>query len=656
MKRYPGIQSFDQDRKHLFFGRERETKELFRLAVLHPIVVLFGKSGTGKTSLIQAGVTPLLHERRLHPVFLRLNQTQTPIPQQIHAILDEGEYLPYNTPNNLSLWDYCHQFAYDESGDSFTPLYVLDQFEELFTLYADQPEEQKRFITQLAQVMNGNAPEGSRRTTPPKAHFLISIRSDYLYLLDRLSDQIPAILRTRYELSDLDTDNARKAIEQPALAQGNFDSPPFAYSPDALQNIIAELSQEQTGTEQSRSETNNQTQTREIGGFQLQLLCQRIEQKVIEKYPVAPTQELVQNLITITPEFYGGGEGIRQIIGEFYNSVLQKYPDPTTRHHIQQLIEEGLISNGRRIILEENYLKDRYHLTQADIEQLNTERICRKEARANQWYYEISHDTLLKPIIAAYEKRRETEEKLRLEREKEEAQRKAKEIAAQAEKDRQLREAAEIAKQEAEQQKNKAEQETQRANQAKQEAEQQKNIAEQETQRANQAKQEAEQQKNIAEQETQRANQAKQEAEQQKNIAEQETQRANQAKQEAEQQKNIAEQETQRANQAKRRANIFTVIAIAVALAAIGAGLYAMQQRAKAEQAQEETQNALDRILLNQRKTAAEKLYGYAQEYDGLGQKTYYCENLQKALDTLRNHTQDSLYIHIHNEQQQRCK
>jgi hypothetical protein len=435
MKRYPGIQSFDADRKHLFFGRERETKELFRLAVLNPIVVLFGKSGTGKTSLIQAGVTPMLHERRLHPVFLRLNQTQTPIPQQIHAILDEGEYLPYNTPNNLNLWDYCHRFAYNESGDSFTPLFVLDQFEELFTLYADKPDEQKRFITQLAQVMNGTAPEGSRRTTPPKSHFLISIRSDYLYLLDRLSDQIPAILRTRYELYDLDIVNAQQAIEQPALAQGDFDSPPFAYSPDALQNIIAELSQEQ--------QTNTPTQTREVGGFQLQLLCQRIEQMVIE--PVAPILVSENTPLIITPQFYGGTSGIRKIIGEFYNSVLQQYPDADTRHHIRQLVEEGLISNQRRIILEENYIKSTYQITQTDLDVLIRERLCRKEARNNLWYYEISHDTLLKPIIAAYELRREEEKKLRLAKEKAEAEQKAKEAAEQAAKDRQLREKAEAA-------------------------------------------------------------------------------------------------------------------------------------------------------------------------------------------------------------------
>lgn len=554
MKRYPGIQSFDADRQHLFFGRERETKEVFRLAVLQPIVVLFGKSGTGKTSLIQAGVTPLLHERRLHPVFLRLNQTQLPISQQIHSILDAKEYLPYNTPNNLTLWDYCHQFEYNEGGDSFTPLIVLDQFEELFTLYADQPDEQKRFIAQLAQVMNGTAPEGHRRSTPPKAHFLISIRSDYLYLLDRLSDQIPAILRTRYELYDLDVANAQQAIEQPALAQGSFDSPTFTYSPDALQNMIAELSQEQ--------QTNARTQSREVGGFQLQLLCQRIEEKIIDTAP-----QKIQTLhatsppiptTTVTPDFYGGSEGIRQIIGEFYNSVLQKYTNANTRQHVQQLIEEGLISNGRRIILEQEYLKQTYQLTQTDLDQLTNERLCRKEARANLWYYEISHDTLLKPIISTYELRRDAEEKTRLAQEKAEADRKAAEAQAQAEKDRQLRLTAEEAKAE-------------------------------------------------------------------------------------------AEKQTQAAEQAKRRANIFTTIAVIVALLAVGAGWFAYVKQQEAEQ-------TLKDLVKTQRQAAAAKIYAFAKNYDELGQSDYTCQNYQKILDTLRQYPQDSLYLFTKKEMQTRCK
>lgn len=568
MKRYPGIQSYDKDRRHLFFGRERETKELFHLAVLQPIVVLFGKSGTGKTSLIQAGVTPMLHERRLHPVFLRINQTDKPIVQQIHALLSQDEYLPYNTPTNLSLWDYCHRFSYSEAGESFTPLYVLDQFEELFTLYADQPDEQKRFIEQLAQVMNGTPPAGHRRSTPPKAHFLISIRSDYLYLLNRMSAQIPAILRTRYELNDLTIDNARQAIEQPALAEGTFDSPKFAYAPAAIDNIIAELSQEQ--------QSNTQTQTREVGGFQLQLLCQHIEQKIIGTSP-----KTVQTLFTtspqvslqapyptttVKPDFYGGSAGIQTIIGQFYDSVLLQYDDPGTRRRIQQLIEEGLISNGRRIILEENYLKERYHLTQADIELLNSQRLCRKEARANQWYYEISHDTLLKPINTAYEKRRAEEERQRLEAEKAEADRKAAEAAAQAERDRQLREAAEQARKEAEMQKEQA----------------------------------------------------------------------------------VA---------AKRRANIFTAIAVIVALLAVGAGWYALQQKVKAdeqtqiaEQKQQEAETNLRKFKeeeANKKNLQIKDLRERAIRAQQANEKQFACDLWGKILDIDPNNQEAKQQINL---------
>lgn len=548
MKRYPGIQSYDKDRRHLFFGRERETKELFHLAVLQPIVVLFGKSGTGKTSLIQAGVTPMLHERRLHPVFLRINQTDKPIVQQIHALLSQDEYLPYNTPNNLSLWDYCHRFSYSEAGESFTPLYVLDQFEELFTLYADQPDEQKRFIEQLAQVMNGTPPAGHRRSTPPKAHFLISIRSDYLYLLNRMSAQIPAILRTRYELNDLTIDNARQAIEQPALAEGTFDSPKFAYAPAAIDNIIAELSQEQ--------QTNTQTQTREVGGFQLQLLCQHIEQKVINKLP--PSMPPL-HLPTVKPDFYGDSAGIQTIIGQFYDSVLLQYADPDTRRSVQQLVEEGLISNGRRIILEENYLKERYHLTQADIELLNRQRLCRKEARANQWYYEISHDTLLKPINTAYEKRRAKEESQRLKAEKAEADRKAAEAAAQAERDRQLREAAEQARKEAETQKEQA----------------------------------------------------------------------------------IA---------AKRRANIFTAIAVIVALMAVGAGGYAYKQQAIAQQKQREAETNLRKFKeeeANKKNLQIKDLREKAIRAQQANEKQFACDLWWKILDIDPNNQEAKQQINL---------
>ncbi len=65
--RYPGPQSFTEEDEQLFYGRNRETKALYDLIMVQPLVVLFAKSGMGKTSLLQAGIIPRferLHKRQ----------------------------------------------------------------------------------------------------------------------------------------------------------------------------------------------------------------------------------------------------------------------------------------------------------------------------------------------------------------------------------------------------------------------------------------------------------------------------------------------------------------------------------------------------------------------------------------------------------------
>ncbi len=71
--RYPGPQSFTEEDEQLFFGRNRETKALYDLIMVQPLVVLFAKSGMGKTSLLQAGIIPRLRFTEYDPLIFRLN-------------------------------------------------------------------------------------------------------------------------------------------------------------------------------------------------------------------------------------------------------------------------------------------------------------------------------------------------------------------------------------------------------------------------------------------------------------------------------------------------------------------------------------------------------------------------------------------------------
>ena len=386
--RYPGIHSFTDAERGEFFGREREIKELYRLLLLNPVVVLFGKSGTGKTSLLQAGVAPLLHERLLEPLKLRLNDTANPIRRQLWEQFNSGDYLPVDTPDNLSLSELCTRFDSSLGGEALSPVLLLDQFEELFTLYPDHSEERADFIAQLAELLH------RQNDSAPRVRVVISLRSDFLYLLDRLSARIPAILRCRYELRALDEDNARRAITAPATLPGDYASQPFQFSAEALETALDGLSgQSETGAAGSR----------EVEAFLLQQFCRRLENQLIQEQAPAG--------FSVTPAYFGGGQGITKMLDDFYAEVLARFPDAAARRRVQQLVEEKLISGERRIIGERETLKNDLGLTNADLDLLCAERLLRQEPRGAALYYELSHDTLLAPILKSRKARLEAEER-----------------------------------------------------------------------------------------------------------------------------------------------------------------------------------------------------------------------------------------------------
>ncbi|MCB9295780.1 MAG: SUMF1/EgtB/PvdO family nonheme iron enzyme [Lewinellaceae bacterium] len=415
MNRYPGPRSFTGDDRHLFFGRDLEKQELFRLIVLNGLVVLFGESGTGKTSLLQAGVCPALEARQYKPVFIRLNNTAEAPEIQVCRQLKEGGFIPADMPEGRTLWEYFSRFWYVDLGEVFTPIFVFDQFEELFTLY--KPDERKEFIKQFADITNHRPPPGlpPEAAAPPQAKFIFSIRSDFLYLLDELSADIPSILRCRFQLRLLGREQAADAITRPAGVEGAYVSPKFSYSPAALNGILEALGRHET---EGRLAAGHPTATLEIAAFQLQLVCRQLEARII--------QEQKPESFTIEPDFYGGRAGIRNIIDEFYNTVIEKVP-AAEREAAERLLARGLIRNGRRIMMEESAMREEYGLSQATLAQLHEERLLKREARKGELYYEISHDTLVKPVLERFKKieeaererkAREEEERLQKEREK----------------------------------------------------------------------------------------------------------------------------------------------------------------------------------------------------------------------------------------------
>lgn len=411
--RYPGPQSFTEEDEGLFFGRKRETKALYDLIMVQHLVVLFAKSGMGKTSLLQAGIVPRLRFSVFNPFIIRLNDLQIPLNQQVlrkiapDLAIGVEPRQPGVDPEAPNLWTEIIRYNQEHNG---IPLLIFDQFEEIFTLYSE--EQRAVFVRQLADVINGNLPEslrqriredlatGSLNATAvaeleqmPKVKIVLSIRSDLLHYLHLLSPEIPSILRNRFELLGLRPEQAREAIISPAAQPkeaGDYASPPFEYTEPAVAQILSYLSRRQqtllTGTRQAP----------EIESFQLQLLCEYIERKVIEN---ANPQSNSSHGGSISPAFYGGEPGIEQILSQFYTNTLADIPDSVQREKARRLLEDALVKSERRVSVDETTIVQTHGVSTATLDLLVNKRLLRQDVRETGEYFEISHDTLLTPIL-----------------------------------------------------------------------------------------------------------------------------------------------------------------------------------------------------------------------------------------------------------------
>ncbi len=450
-RRYPGLRPFERSQSAVFHGRQGDITRLSNLILRERLVVLFAKSGMGKTSLLQAGCAPELERQDFVPVFLRTERSDRPLLSGISEMLEKNPHVGGKDETGLrpgayqTLWEKMKRLEFDLNGLPATPVLVLDQFEEAFTL-AHTETSRQNFFNELADLANETMPEELRATLleqfeygnldvetmqwweqQPNVRIVLSIRSDFLHMIDRVSKNIPGILRNRYELQPLDREKARTAIVKPANESGSYASNQFLYAPAALEEMLDFLS----GTDSS-AEGKASNKIEEIEAVNLQIICQDVEERIIDYQKGAGFE--------VDSPFYEGEKGLRNSIRNFYQNQLSLFPKaylerialksqqgapisladqsltamPAQVLHdtARRLIEESLITPGNRrnSVVDDTLISD-YHVSADFLDTLvDKSRLLRKEPRLDDFYYEISHDTLLPAVIESRNARRDKEQ------------------------------------------------------------------------------------------------------------------------------------------------------------------------------------------------------------------------------------------------------
>lgn len=433
---WQGLKSYSEGK--VLYGRDKEIVELSQKILYNTQTIIYGRSGIGKSSLLKAGVFPVLRKHNLFPVYIRLSHSEkddygyaSQVFDAVEKSLSElrvenfdseagydvvsgykEETIPVVNEHAEGLWEYFHRhrFFYKPVGEEepvqITPVLVFDQFEELFTLQEDRAKMLSLF-KELEFLLNdvcpdellqqgeqeGSAAEGSvksgsliktavsfkvrenRYLKGNNFHLVMSVREDFLSHLERNSTNIPSLKHNRYCLLPLSEDRAAEVIMKPV---------PGLVSLQVAKEIISKV----TGVPVTDFEIDDNPEL-EVDSAILSLFLS-------ELYAKKGTDEPAITLAMV--EKFGSN-----IISDFYQETMEHISKPSVEYLERRLVTK----EGRRdAIYWEQAL--RHNVTQKELDFLLGQRLLHRYSWRDGIRVEFSHDILC-PIISKRRKERESE-------------------------------------------------------------------------------------------------------------------------------------------------------------------------------------------------------------------------------------------------------
>jgi hypothetical protein len=242
---YRGLFAFREQDAPFFFGRQAFADRLVEIVRRKPLVALIGPSGSGKSSVVFAGLLPRLRQesgwgiaafrpgaRPLYALAAALSPLLEPNLDETERLLAIRKLAEALEQAKLGLREVVDRIL-EKSTDVHRLLLVVDQFEELYTLCPD-PESRRRFTDELLHMIHIEPDRGRQ----PVTALALTLRADFLGsalahrpLADALQDANLILgAMTRHEL--------RQAIEGPAQKQG------LAFEAGLIERILDDVGDE----------------------------------------------------------------------------------------------------------------------------------------------------------------------------------------------------------------------------------------------------------------------------------------------------------------------------------------------------------------------------------------------------------------------------
>jgi WD40 repeat protein/DNA-binding SARP family transcriptional activator len=273
---FKGLQFFDVNDADLFFGREMLTAKLVgRLRENSLLAVVVGASGSGKSSLVRAGLIPIVKKGELAADGTRppkgsatwdihvITPTAHPLEALAIALTRQAESLTATTTLMDDLSRDPRSFHLYLKRRALHVMLVIDQFEELFTLCRDEFEREAFIDNLLATLtpslsLQASVPErseGRRGSEEPVLSYhpepveglpkdeglvtlILTIRADFYTHLAQYPELREWVAQQQEYIGPMNSEELRRAIEEPARRGG------WEFEPGLVDLILRDLGDE----------------------------------------------------------------------------------------------------------------------------------------------------------------------------------------------------------------------------------------------------------------------------------------------------------------------------------------------------------------------------------------------------------------------------
>ncbi|GAA0429987.1 hypothetical protein Acor_45600 [Acrocarpospora corrugata] len=380
---YVGLQPFDADHAERFFGRSRESRELADLWCSNQLVILYGPSGIGKTSLLRAGALPRL--RRDHVDLLPVGRA---VPASVLPAPTVSAHNPF-TFSLLSSWSpsdspvglagktisdflLARPAKKHRYGDDLPLFAAIDQFEEVLIATSVWRKQADDFMIELSRATKD----------VPHLRLLISIREDAVAAVLPYEASLAGHARARMRLLALGPDEAVAAVVGPV------GDTPRSFEGDAADSLVRDLRTVRTRNTLGELAA---VQTDEVEPWQLQVVCAALWEGLPEDRTVI-TEEDIRAFGDVSLALMGLYERTVAILASEFD---------TPEDLLRKWLEESFITeHGTRAQAYEGRDQTRGMPNQV-ARAFERHHILRSERRSGARWYELQHDRLIEPVQQA---------------------------------------------------------------------------------------------------------------------------------------------------------------------------------------------------------------------------------------------------------------